>query len=69
MRKLPISAITLVLLTSCTAIKKVEQEQIICKWGTQQFDLCQFDTQDQRVEALIAEMTLKTHIAFECVKI
>ncbi|WP_051275679.1 glycoside hydrolase family 3 protein [Aestuariibacter salexigens] len=30
----------------------------MCQWGTEQFDLCQFDTKQQRIEALLAAMTL-----------
>ncbi len=49
-------------LTSCATKQTVEQNQVICKWGTQQFDLCAFNTQSERIEALISEMTLKEKI-------
>jgi beta-glucosidase len=35
---------------------------VICKWGTQQFDLCQFKTQQQMVDALVLEMNLDEKI-------
>lgn len=38
------------------------QSPVTCKWGTQRFDLCQYDTQQQMVEALILEMTLDEKI-------
>jgi beta-glucosidase len=49
------------LLLSCTYsnIKTSEQTpELICKWGSQQFDLCHYDTQQKRIDALLAEMTL-----------
>ena len=42
-----------------TADKKSE---LICKWGSQQFNLCEYETQQQKVEALLMEMTLDEKI-------
>lgn len=42
--------------------KNTQHDPIICEWGTQQFDLCQYSTHSERVEALINEMTLKEKI-------
>lgn len=35
---------------------------LICKWGTQGFDLCAYSSDDERIDALIAEMTLDEKI-------
>ena len=35
---------------------------VICQWGYQQFDLCRFDSHDEMIEALLAEMTLEEKI-------
>jgi beta-glucosidase len=35
---------------------------LICKWGTQEFDLCAYSNDDDRIAALIAEMTLDEKI-------
>ncbi|WP_260681660.1 glycoside hydrolase family 3 protein [Aliiglaciecola sp. M165] len=53
------------ILMSCANVpvkQAEEQPELICKWGTQQFDLCQFDTQQERIDALLAEMTLDEKI-------
>lgn len=52
----------LCLLLSCVSKQAPQQAHVICKWGTQQFDLCRFDTQEERVDALLAEMTLTEKI-------
>ncbi len=31
---------------------------VICKWGTQQFDLCQYKTQKQMIDVLLLTMNL-----------
>ena len=38
------------------------QANMICKWGTQKFDLCQFETQKKKVEAILLEMNLDEKI-------
>jgi beta-glucosidase len=35
---------------------------VICEWGTQKFDLCQFNTHEDMIEGLIATMTLDEKI-------
>jgi beta-glucosidase len=35
---------------------------VICKWGSQGFDLCRYDSQAQMIDALIAAMTLDEKI-------
>lgn len=35
---------------------------VICKWGTQQFDLCQYKTQKQMIDALLLTMNLDEKI-------
>jgi hypothetical protein len=42
--------------------KDDDQAKMICKWGTQKFDLCQFDTQEEKVEAVLLEMDLDEKI-------
>jgi beta-glucosidase len=34
------------------------QDGLICEWGTQRFDLCAYETEDERIEALLSAMTL-----------
>ena len=34
----------------------------LCYWGKQRFNLCEFDSQDERIEALMNEMTLDEKI-------
>lgn len=41
---------------------KADQHDVLCEWGEQKFNLCEYQTQDQRVEALLAEMTLDEKI-------
>ncbi|WP_240615487.1 glycoside hydrolase family 3 protein [Alteromonas facilis] len=48
----------LLVISSCTYIKPTKPPEIICHWGTEAFDLCQYPTQSGRVEALINAMTL-----------
>lgn len=56
------------LLVSCASQKdNLEQlvdssSGIICEWGTAKFNLCQFRTDEQRVEALLSEMTLQEKV-------
>ncbi len=35
-----------------------DKPELICTWGIQQFDLCRYGTQQARITALVAEMTL-----------
>lgn len=64
MKFLVISSV-LLLLAACshTPITTIDERAgVICLWGKQQFDLCQYDDQQQMVEALLAEMTLDEKI-------
>lgn len=38
------------------------RSDMICEWGTQRFNLCQFSSEAEMVDALIAEMTLQEKI-------
>jgi len=45
----------------CASVPMVERDpssKMICKWGKQEFDLCQYANRDERIEALIGEMNL-----------
>lgn len=43
--------------------KKSDQEiTVICQWGTQEFNLCHYNTHEEMVEALIQEMNLDEKI-------
>jgi beta-glucosidase len=61
-----VRTLTIVLLVAgCSNLPKIERDissEMICKWGKQQFDLCQFSKNDERIEALILEMTLDEKI-------
>lgn len=49
------------LLAACAAPRPAElvaSPEIMCQWGTQRFDLCRYQTEEERVEALLGEMTL-----------
>ncbi len=39
-----------------------ERDGLICKWGSEGFDLCRYDSQAEMVEALLAAMTLDEKI-------
>ncbi len=46
-----------------TVVKEeTDQANVICEWGTQKFDLCQYQTQESRVEAILLEMSLDEKI-------
>lgn len=55
-----ILALVLILLACTSSISK--KTDVICEWGTQKFDLCQYNTQEERVAALIKEMSLDEKI-------
>lgn len=64
MKALGLLAVTLFSF-ACSNIQTVERDPdsgMICKWGRQAFDLCQYVDRDQRVDALIGEMTLDEKI-------
>ena len=42
--------------------KDDDQANMICKWGIQKFDLCQFETREEKVEAVLLEMDLDEKI-------
>jgi len=49
----------------CANVPVIERDltsNTICKWGRQQFDLCQYADTDMRIEALIGEMSLDEKI-------
>jgi len=56
----------LILLSAgCTNLFNNKADQkvtVICEWGTQKFNLCQYNTHDQMVEALLQEMNLDEKI-------
>ncbi|MEP5764293.1 MAG: glycoside hydrolase family 3 N-terminal domain-containing protein [Halieaceae bacterium] len=61
-------AVSLLLLFSalgigCAPLSTVDtRPRVICKWGTQQFDLCEYHSYEAMVSALLAEMTLDEKI-------
>ena len=48
--------------TSFGTTKTKVDAKVICKWGSQQFDLCQYQTQGEMISALLLEMTLDEKI-------
>ena len=47
----------------CTGSNSEHQStDLICEWGTQKFDLCRFETQEEMIEAFILEMNLDEKI-------
>jgi len=48
--------------TTFEAKKPKVDAKVICKWGTEKFDLCQYKTQDEMISALLLEMTLDEKI-------
>jgi beta-glucosidase len=53
----------ILLAVGCSDIDSEDQTQkLICKWGTQEFDLCRYDTQKEMIEALILEMNVDEKI-------
>jgi beta-glucosidase len=55
----------LFILASCTNISSRtadQKNQLNCLWGTQKFDLCQYNSQEEKTEALLQEMTLDEKI-------
>ncbi|MEM7360045.1 MAG: glycoside hydrolase family 3 N-terminal domain-containing protein [Pseudomonadota bacterium] len=60
-----LSLCLLLFLAACshTPVTTVDERSgVICLWGKQQFNLCQYDNQQEMVEALLAEMTLDEKI-------
>lgn len=53
--------IAFVLLIACTAtqVPPGDSTAAVCLHGTQKFDLCRYNTQDEKVAALLEEMTLR----------
>ena len=59
------TAVLIALGLSACSLHKTEphtQTDIICKWGSQEFDLCVFSSDEARVAALLSEMTLDEKI-------
>lgn len=49
----------------CASVSVAERDpssKMICKWGKQELDLCQYADRDERIEALIREMNLDEKI-------
>ena len=66
MKQLSLVVMTLVLI-SCQHLEKSSEytktkPDVICQWGSSAFDLCQYDTQEAMITALMAEMTLDEKI-------
>ncbi len=63
--KLLLPLATVVITAGCAGVAAVERDpesNIICKWGEQALDLCQYSGQEERIEALIREMNLDEKI-------
>jgi hypothetical protein len=43
-------------------IEETVKPDIVCEWGTERINLCQYDTESEIVEALIEKMTLQEKI-------
>jgi len=55
--------VVLVLIVGCGLITaKDNSKGLICEWGTQEFDLCRYETQEEMIEALVQEMDLDEKI-------
>lgn len=54
----------LLLMTSCAFLnqQKNENSTVICEWGTQQFNLCEYNSRQEMITAIIQEMTLDEKI-------
>jgi beta-glucosidase len=66
-RILRASPVLALVLTACAAPQPQRQvvdpsAGVICQWGEQRFDLCQYATHEQMAEALLDEMTLDEKI-------
>ena len=48
--------------SGCAYVSKEHDNDIACLWGSSQFDLCAYDSQQTRVQALIDAMTLDEKI-------
>jgi len=48
--------------TNLYSNKTAQKITMICLWGTQEFNLCQYNTQEQMIEALTREMSLDEKI-------
>ena len=49
-------------ISATATAEETAKQDVICEWGEQKFNLCEYRTDDQRVEALLAEMTLDEKI-------
>jgi len=55
--------LVLMLIVGCADVAVMDSSTgPICEWGTQEFDLCRYDTHDEMIEALIREMDLDEKI-------
>ena len=60
---LTLSLISLLFSCATPDVALIEDEPVvICKWGAEQFDLCQYDNQEERIAALLRAMTLDEKI-------
>lgn len=48
--------------TNVSVMPSSEIDNVICEWGSQKFDLCQYNSQQEMIEALIQEMDLDEKI-------
>jgi len=56
---------TLTLLVACekeAAVERYHATGVICEWGSQEFDLCRYDTHEEMIDALLLEMNLDEKI-------
>ena len=64
-RKLALTLSCLTLISACISKPEIVRDPVsdtICTWGKENFDLCKFDDDEQRIEALLSEMSLKEKI-------
>jgi beta-glucosidase len=68
--RLALALVTLSLISGCNSLQKsyfpslngAASTELICKWGRQGFDLCAYPSDQARIAALVAEMTLNEKI-------
>ncbi len=64
--KLKLILASAVFLSACSSLNISNKTTSVplarCQWGTSEFNLCQYSTKEQMIEALIAEMTLQEKI-------
>ena len=62
----PVVGLSALALASCEQAPatpvETTQPDIICEWGTSKFNLCNYKTDDERIKALLEEMTLEEKV-------